>query len=73
MMTARVQVPKPFTVYQEDRLPSGFRYPERLLHFASSGEYPAIYGYADQASFSGIQCRGLGTVLTSGLISHRRR
>ena len=34
---------EPFKPYPRDLLPRGFRYPQRYLNFAETGEYPAIY------------------------------
>ena len=34
---------KPFQLYSSDKLPTGFRYPELLVHFSSTGEFPEIY------------------------------
>jgi hypothetical protein len=34
---------KPFHLYPSDKLPLGFKYPDGLTHFATTGNYPDIY------------------------------
>lgn len=50
-----VMMSKQFHVYADAQLPSGFKYPPRLLEMAATGEYPDIYPwwFVDASSKAG--------------------